>query len=161
MSKKTTWCASCGSKTWINGNCINTNASPRCPIADKLVCLHCKVGPYRSCNCPGNEAEKLSNALSIGSDLLTWLRNDYTELPPDNILGAQFENAFTEFQDMRFWFYFSDIIQNTSTTYEKLETLTNQTHMFRMANSDVWVLQNRELAEIMHAHLRVVLKKYL
>lgn len=163
-SIKKTWCPTCGAKTFTNkcedANC-KSNEIPQCKYCNKIGVDH------YGCNCEEKKIAYRDNALEFSKDLLDWLRNEYVVLPEDSLVGAQFENGFTEWLGIGFGFKLDDISNVTGITIDELRSIIQKfcpdecQVSLRMANSDVWVLQNPELSKIMHQYLRVVLKSFL
>ncbi len=162
MKKPTEWCI-CGSKKLVGSDC------EECERNKHDSCINCNKIKERNleryCSADCRKTYELNCAMEQGAPLLEWLRKDFTKLPEDTDLGRLFENPFTDWLGIPFWFELDGMSENSGHSIEEIKSILIKADktddVLRMANSDLWVLQHPIMCEIMHAHLRVILKEYI
>ncbi len=162
MKKTTEWCV-CGNKKLIGSDC------EECEKNKHDFCINCNKIKERNleryCSNDCRKTYEYKNAMEQGAPLLEWLREDFTKLPEDTDLGRLFENPFTDWLGIPFWFKLDEMSGSSGHSIDEIKSILIEAgktdDVLRMANSDLWVLRHPIMCEIMHAHLRVILCKFL
>ena len=153
-----TCCPNCSSQTNNSGLCDEC-------LALNYSCLYCNkenLGTQRYCSNECSRANAERQAKQNGANFINWISKDF-QLPGQ--IQHEFENAFTEWLQISFWFPITEICQLTNTApgtiyqaFIRNDIKINQDNLpdcVRFANSDTWTLRDPELAKILHSYLKI------
>ncbi len=157
-------CPSCGA--------TNDSYDTHCEICWTLLdpkCLYCgKEGViHYTCGCDEFKNHCARKIEKLSKNLFKWLSKPFTMLPPDTLLGIEYENGLVEWGGGKhaLWFKIDELSRDSGVSSDEIRKALQARGLdgtiLRMANSDPWVLQDPFFSEIMHAHLRIKLVEYL